>query len=240
MAPKARSRAAGDKHALVVAALQEHFTTPRRAPNYGPKLQKKVLAQQASLLVRLERVQTNLSFTPMMMQKALQEVAESKMETWRFSKQDCEQFACDVGPRLRLMCRHFAQAMDKKAPPKWVSAIQASASQTQIRSYKDTKSAPGDEHDDPCQEDEEEEEEEQEDTDDNDMDNEDDNPEDDDELPLAPLAAPPVSATVVLKKPAAATAAGVAAAQAATAAAASATWTTSTSSSAGWCSSSPP
>eukprot|EP00972_Heterocapsa_arctica_P065719 9699199-Heterocapsa_arctica.AAC.1 len=62
-----------------------------------------------------------MSFAPAMVKKARLEVAESKAANWWFSKIDCEQFACDVGPRVRCMCRHLAQALVAKPPPRWVS-----------------------------------------------------------------------------------------------------------------------
>jgi hypothetical protein len=119
-----RARASGQcKHDELVLVLQTYMTSPGRIPPYGKKLERNIIVEHRKLLIGLRNIQDNLSFPTAMVKKALLEVAESKMATWRFSKADCEQLACDVGARVRCMCRHLAQALGKTPPPKWVSQV---------------------------------------------------------------------------------------------------------------------
>ena len=75
------------------------------------------------LLNQLLECQPNLAFTPMAMKKILFGIAQQNQKAWRFTDQDMEDFSSDVGQTLRLMCRHFAQAMSKNTRPKWVVQI---------------------------------------------------------------------------------------------------------------------
>ena len=61
------------------------------------------------LLRSLEQLQSNLSFSPVQMSKALQTLAHSNVGKWSFSEADCTHWGCDVGIRLRRKCRHWVQ-----------------------------------------------------------------------------------------------------------------------------------
>jgi hypothetical protein len=75
------------------------------------------------LLNQLLGCQGNLAFTPLAMKTILYHIAQKSQKSWRFTDQDLEDFSIDVGQSLRMMCRHFSQAMSKKNRPKWVDEI---------------------------------------------------------------------------------------------------------------------
>ena len=82
-----------------------------------------VLSDCAGLLLQLRKLQSNLAFPPVLVSRALEAVAREKAEAWRFSPEDCKEFAKDVEGRIRGMCRHWMAAERKANKPKWFLRI---------------------------------------------------------------------------------------------------------------------
>lgn len=118
-----RPRGGHEKAEDLTAILGKYFNNPLKVKGYKGKLDHKSLCEHSKLLMSLFDLQPNLSFVPLVLKSALKEVAMQKAAVWKFSDSDAEQFACDVGPRLRAMCRHLSQAMRKPKTPAWVTTV---------------------------------------------------------------------------------------------------------------------
>ena len=80
---------------------------------------KKELMQHRDLLISLKQLQDNLSFPTVMMKETLQWLATDRKAMWKFSMDDIECWSCEMGARIRTMCRHTTQASSKRNPPIW-------------------------------------------------------------------------------------------------------------------------
>ena len=95
------------------------------------KLDVKELGKAAPLLQGLRSIQPNMAFAPLFMKQCLLAVASSRAAAWKFGPDDCEEFATDVGGRVRTMCRHVMKAYRKKPQPRWLERILGSSGSAQ-------------------------------------------------------------------------------------------------------------
>jgi hypothetical protein len=130
-----RPRATTEQCDGLIEVLSGYLTTPTRIPKYGPKLNKKALGLHIVLLLQTKKLQPNMAFAPLKMAKVLQAIATSNQKKWAFSNGDVQSFAKDVGPRVRMLCRHFMQNFIKTTKPKWFETIVKEGS----KSIKDLK-----------------------------------------------------------------------------------------------------
>ena len=135
---KARSKtAAGEENAAMVTdALAKFFTLPTRILTYGPQTNSSKLVAARSLLYELLQVASNLSFSKLMVDKCLADVAEQKKE-WQFTRNDKADFVKSQSERVRLMCRHLAQALVKgPRAPKWAKQIASNSESPMAQALK--------------------------------------------------------------------------------------------------------
>jgi len=65
-----------------------------------------------------------MAFTPLCMKTVLFNIAKENQKAWRFTDKDLDDFSSEVAQDIRLMCRHFSQAMSKGSlRPKWVDHV---------------------------------------------------------------------------------------------------------------------
>eukprot|EP00969_Alexandrium_andersonii_P047866 2100693-Alexandrium_andersonii.AAC.1 len=76
-----------------------------------------------ALLNSLYSMQTNLSFSAVMMKKAVHAHATSKAASWEFSAGDCAEFASETSGKIRNLCRFGAQNLRKQKTPGWLSNV---------------------------------------------------------------------------------------------------------------------
>jgi hypothetical protein len=127
---KARPRASGAQCDGLTNVLHSYLTSPTRINKYGPQLDKKSLGLHIGLLIEIKKLQPNMSFAPLKMASVLQEVAKRNSTRWGFSSSDVQCFARDVGPRVRLLCRHFMQNYNKATKPKWFMILLGESSKS--------------------------------------------------------------------------------------------------------------
>ena len=118
-----RPRAGPEKHAELLIIFTSHFNTPVKLRDYGPKVDNKAIAEHKAMMKALYIIQPNLSFVPMVIKSCLVDLATSQKAVWKFSDTDIQRWASDVGPRIRLMCRHLAQAIGRPTPPSWAVSV---------------------------------------------------------------------------------------------------------------------
>eukprot|EP00974_Lingulodinium_polyedra_P026157 2525245-Lingulodinium_polyedra.AAC.1 len=68
-------------------------------------------------------IQTNFSFTPCSVNRALRAAAEARKAQWHFTDADIDEFTDMVGKRIRTICRQVAVAEGRRNQPKWVAAL---------------------------------------------------------------------------------------------------------------------
>ena len=118
-----RPRLAEDQGGELTDLLFEYFDVPTRVGKYTKACDAKSLKVHRKLLQGIQKLAPNFSVTPMMMKSCRVEAVSRKTGVWQFSGEDVEQFACDMGPRLRFMCRHVSQAMARKQQPGWLKLV---------------------------------------------------------------------------------------------------------------------
>jgi hypothetical protein len=118
-----RPRATSEQCDGLIDVLSCYLTSPTRIPKYGPKLDKKTLGLHIVLLLQIKKLQPNMAFAPLKMAKVLQAIATTNQKKWAFSNGDVQSFAKDVGPRVRMLCRHFMQNFIKTTRPKWFETM---------------------------------------------------------------------------------------------------------------------
>jgi hypothetical protein len=118
-----RPRAGKEKSGALLEVLSKHFNTPVKLRAYGPRVDSKVIVEHKAMMSALYAMQPNLSFVPMVLKSCLVDLATSQQLAWKFAEADIERFATDVGPRIRMMCRHLAQAIGKQKPPGWAVSL---------------------------------------------------------------------------------------------------------------------
>ena len=86
-------------------------------------VQPKVLLVKGALLNALKSLQDNLSFAQKSMLDACRIIGEEQKVAWRLSAADAKQQPEVLARRLRLACRHIAQARARGKPPAWVKQL---------------------------------------------------------------------------------------------------------------------
>ena len=81
------------------------------------------LQKAAPLLLKLQGLQENLAFTPLMIKKCLTALATERQSQWQFVDDDIGTFSVDMGKRVRTMCRHWIKACRKKRQPAWLVKV---------------------------------------------------------------------------------------------------------------------
>jgi hypothetical protein len=86
-----------------------------------------VLNKFKTLFLGLRELQSNLSFSQTAMQQAQEKVLEKQQESWNLDEDQKKEQPGIIAKRLRVACRHIAQAGRKKNPPKWYTELFGSA-----------------------------------------------------------------------------------------------------------------
>ena len=74
----------------------------------------KLLLKQKKRLQDLHQLQANLSFNKSQVKEVLKAIAEKNKEAWRYDDDLRDEFVRVVTLRLTAMCRHVAQARQRK------------------------------------------------------------------------------------------------------------------------------
>ena len=114
-------------------ALEEILTKYIRKPTtiqyLDDGIQSKVLKDNGLMLIALENIQANCSFSQSDMKTALLNVATAKEKKWKLQGKAKDSFADKVATKIRLMCQHFNTGSRNRKKPGWVKEIRALAGQ---------------------------------------------------------------------------------------------------------------
>lgn len=121
-----RSRYGGTAEELA-DVLREFSTSPSWFQYHdkdGPgALKPQNFIKHNTLFQALAKKQKNLSFSQSIMQAALFSIAQDKQEEWALSWAEVLQQPGVIARRIRIACRHIAQASAKDKPPGWLADV---------------------------------------------------------------------------------------------------------------------
>ncbi len=118
-----RPRASHDSVSDIASVLKEYIGVPTKISPYGPNQHVPSLKKHRQFILKIGEVSANLSVAPLAMKAALEKVAVENQSLGKFSDKDTLEFASAQGPRIRMMCRHVAQARTKKVSPTWLKGF---------------------------------------------------------------------------------------------------------------------